>query len=180
MTLLFKIVYFAVCCIVLLYVLYPTRGFPVPPEGAVQSREPADTETTLRRAYFVNMNRSQIMMHYINEMGYLPSVRLNYPPEEAQTLIRDQTRSTYLEEIVHPLRESVYVNGFEPKDEKDAILIDDVSYEQKITVRYVPSGVLERVFFVLIASLLGYAIAVRFSQLLKVIMIAAVNFINRK
>ena len=69
----------------------------------------------------------------------MPAFRLNYPPEEARTIIRDQTRSTFLEEIVHPLRESVFINGFEPKDPKDAIEIAGRSWRQKIIVRYVPS-----------------------------------------
>ena len=69
----------------------------------------------------------------------IPSYRLSYPPEEAYSIIRDQTRSVYLEEIVHPFRESFYVNGFVPKVEKDDIWYKGVHYDQKITVRYVPS-----------------------------------------
>jgi len=70
----------------------------------------------------------------------LPTFRLNYPPEEAQTIIRDQTRSTFLQEIVHPMRESVYINGFEPADPKDAVIIKGRHFRQKIIVRFVPSS----------------------------------------
>jgi hypothetical protein len=76
----------------------------------------------------------------------LPTYRLNYPPEEAQTIIRDQTRSTYLEEVVHPFRESIFVNGFEPKSQKDAIIIQDKKWEQKIIVKQVESNFLVRTF----------------------------------
>lgn len=74
----------------------------------------------------------------------LPTYRLNYPPEESGTIIRDQTRSTFLEEIVHPFRESLYVNGFEPKDPKDAIFIAERPWRQKIIIKYVPSNVFVR------------------------------------
>lgn len=129
--------------IFLAYLLLPNPDFPAPPPGALQSTEPADSETPLRRAYFTNLNRQEVIRHYENEFNkgfvvYAP--RLNYPPEEAQTIIRDQTRSTYLEELVHPMRESLFVNGFEPKEEKDAINIEGKNFAQKIIIRYVPSG----------------------------------------
>ncbi len=95
-----------------------------------------------------------------NFLGFLlPTYRLNYPPEEAQTLIRDQTRSTFLEEIVHPLRESFFVNGFEPKDPKDAILIEEKNWRQKITVRLVPSNTLARLAVSLAALFIIYLIS---------------------
>jgi len=91
------------------------------------------------------------MSHYFSEFEkdsllniYLPTYRLNYPPEEAYEKIRDQTRSTFLEEIVHPFRESLYINGFEPKEEKDTIFIDGRIWRQKITVVFVPSNLLVR------------------------------------
>ena len=130
----------------LAYLSLPNPEFPTPPPDALQSDEPGDTETPLRRAYFTNLTREEVMSHYKNQLAKssfsaipLPTYRLNYPPEEAQTIIRDQTRSTFLEEIVHPLRESVFINGFEPKDPKDAIEIAGRDWRQKIIVRYVPS-----------------------------------------
>ena len=87
-------------------------------------------------------------MHYLKQfetsafLGIpLPTYRLNYPPEEARNIIRDQTRATFLEEIVHPFRESVYVNGFEPKDPKDSIFIQGRDWRQKITIRFIPSTI---------------------------------------
>ena len=134
--------------ILLVYLSLPNPEFPTPPSDALQSDEPGDTETPLRRAYFTNLTRDEVMQHYKNEFKgssffgiYLPTYRLNYPPEEAQTIIRDQTRSTFLEEIVHPFRESVFINGFEPKDPKDAIEIKGRPWRQKIIVRYVPSNI---------------------------------------
>lgn len=139
----------------LVYVVPPSPEFPAPPTDALQSKEPADSETPLRRAYFTNLTREEVMAHYQKEFKW--GLTLNYPPEESKTLIRDQTRSTFLEEIVHPLRESIYINGFEPKDEKDAINIEGLPWRQKIIVRYVPSNVLTRVL-VIALSFIGAVI----------------------
>lgn len=146
-----KIVYIFFTLIFIFYLLLPNSDFPEPPPGALQSNEPADTETLLRRAYFTNASRDEVMEHYASQLKRskfasipLPTYKLSYPPEEAQTLIRDQTRSTFLEEVVHPFRESFYVNGFEPKEDKDTILIAGETWRQKITVRLVPSSLVAR------------------------------------
>lgn len=134
--------------IFILYLFLPGPSFPTPPADAIQSHEPADSETPLRRAYFTNFTREEVMDNYKKQFDKttlfgikIPTYRLNYAPEEAQSIIRDQARSTFLEEVVHPFRESVFVNGFEPKEAKDAVVIDTVQWRQKITVRFVPSNI---------------------------------------
>jgi len=159
------IVLFLTTIVLLIYILPQSPEFPKPPADSVQSVEPADTESPLRRAYFTNLNRAEVISHYQKEFNegfdiYTP--RLNYPPEESATIIRDQTRSTYLEEIVHPLRESIYINGFEPKSEKDTIIIDKVKWNQKIIVRYVPSSVWVRVIVLLASAILGSFLALEY------------------
>ncbi|OGM20577.1 hypothetical protein A2714_04525 [Candidatus Woesebacteria bacterium RIFCSPHIGHO2_01_FULL_38_9] len=141
-----KILYFIFCTFFIVYLFIAPPTFPSPPSDALQSNEPGDTETPLRRAYFTNLTREEVLAHYQVQLErspflniYLPTYRLNYPPEEAQMKIRDQTRSTFLEELVHPLRESLFVNGFEPKQEKDTIFIEGRKWRQKITVRFIPS-----------------------------------------
>ena len=130
-----------------IYLLIPNIDFPSPPSYAVQSNEPADIESSQRRAYFTDFTREQVLSHYLVQMGSFPVVRLNYPPEEAGTLVRDQTRSTYLEEIVHPFRESLFVNGFEPRNASDSILVEGRTYEQKITVKHIQSNLFTRFLF---------------------------------
>jgi hypothetical protein len=151
--------YFMKGLLVLLLILYiaylalPNQDYPNPPPHSLQSNEPADSENLdVRRAYFVNNNREEVVSYYQGQIDTsvflgipLPTYRLNYPPEESQTIIRDQTRSSYLEEIVHPFRESVFVNGFFPGSEKDTIHIEGKYWVQKVTVRYVSSGILARV-----------------------------------
>jgi len=155
-----KYVYFLFPITLLVYVLLPNPDFPEPPPDSVQSGELADTETPFRRAYFTDFTRNEVLEHYQAQfrkselLGIpLPVFRLNYPPEESQTLIRDQTRSTFLEEIVHPGRESLFVNGFEPKDPKDDVWYKGVDYRQKIIIKFVPSNTLLRV------SVAGFTLA---------------------
>lgn len=125
-----------------IYLFLPEPKYPAPPPNAVQSVEDADSEDPLRRAYFTNYTREQVMDHYRNQFRYRPlTLGLNYPPEDGQTLIRDQTRSTYLEELVHPLRESLYINGFTARVAKDDIWYKGVHYQAKITVKYVPTSI---------------------------------------
>lgn len=128
-----------------IYLILPNPQFPSPLPDALQSREPADSETPLRRAYFTDATRAEVMAHYSKEFKW--GIWLNYPPEEAGTIIRDQTRSTFLQEIVHPFRESIYINGYEPSsyDDKNQINIDGRHFRQKITVRFVPSSIFVRV-----------------------------------
>ncbi|MCS7091823.1 MAG: hypothetical protein NZM26_00515, partial [Patescibacteria group bacterium] len=147
-------IFFSFCFV--FYALLSIPSFPPPARDFLQSEEPADVETPLRKAYFTNLTRAEVIEHY-NQVyknkffGFsFPNVRLNYPPEEAQTIIRDQTRSTFLEELVHPLRSSLYINGFEPKEEKDKIIVNGQDWRQKVTVRYVPSPAPARVIVALI------------------------------
>jgi len=149
---LFKILFVVSSLVFIFYLLLPTPSFPEPPPDALQSDEPADLEDPLRRGYFTDLSRQEVLEHYQKEFNKsplgnfsLPTYRLNYPPEEAQTRIRDQTRSTFLEEIVHPFRESLFINGFEPKFDKDVILIEDKIWRQKIIVKYVQSRTFIRV-----------------------------------
>lgn len=140
------------CLIGVLYLALPGFSFPEPPPDSPQSQEPADLESPLRQGYFTNYSRAEVLAWYgsqfnhINIFGFdlkLPTPLLNYPPEEAESYIRDQTSSTFLQEYVHPFRESMYINGFEPKTavNEPAFLIDGKSYRQKIIVRLVPSNV---------------------------------------
>lgn len=130
-----------------IYLLFPNPNFPLPPANVLRSLEPGDTESIYRRAYYTNYTRAEIMSHYsaqFQQKSGLIQFRLNHPPEEAYALIRDQTRSNYLEQLVHPLRASLYINGYEPTKPSDQINRNSVHYANKITVRLVPSGPLTR------------------------------------
>ncbi|OGM02399.1 hypothetical protein A2115_02960 [Candidatus Woesebacteria bacterium GWA1_41_8] len=166
MKILLKAILLSLGLIFLSYLILPSPEFPERLDGALVSDEPGDNETPLRRAYFTDLTRGEVLAHYQMQFARLsllgipvPTYRLNYLPEEAQALIRDQTRSTFLEEIVHPLRESLYINGFEPKLDKDAIRIGGKKWRQKVTVRYVPSSPVVRFTFGALSLLLVYFLA---------------------
>ena len=159
----FKILFFLFSILLLVYVIPSSPEFPTQIPNSIQSFEPADVETPLRRGYYTNLTRQEVIEHYKKEFNKNFKVftpRLNYPPEEAQTIIRDQTKSTFLEEIVHPLRESLYINGFEPKTEEYKIVIDGVSWKQKVIVRYVPSTILIRLI-ILVLTIVSTLLLVR-------------------
>jgi len=152
MKILVKTLYILFSVVFLLYLSLPGYDYPLPPPDSLQSQEPADTETPERRAYFTDYDREKVLNHYQEQFKKssfmnlpIPTYRLNYPPEEAKNLIRDQTRSTFLEEITHPLRESFFVNGFQAKDEKDTIFISGKKWLLKITTRLVKSSTFSRI-----------------------------------
>jgi hypothetical protein len=140
--------------VLLFYVSLPNFDFPKPPTDSVQSMEPADTETPLRRAYFTNFSRDEVIFWYKAQFSNsrflnipLPTYLMNYPPEESGTIIRDQTRSTFLQEIVHPFRETLFVNGYEPRpdDFENRIVINGVHWRQKIIIKFIPTSFLVRI-----------------------------------
>lgn len=159
------IIFLSLTGVFMAYLIFPSPKFPKQLPDSVQSLEDADTETSARRAYFTDFDREQVISHYFGQFSVvflknipMLTLRLNYPPEDAFTLVRDQTRSTFLEEIVHPFRESVYVNGFKPVLAKDDIWYRGVHYEQKITVRYVSSSVLVRVTIAVFSMILFWVV----------------------
>jgi hypothetical protein len=143
------IIVFAIVCIIFVgYLVLPNPTFPKPPPDSLKSQEPADLESPLRQGYFTNYTRAQVIAWYENQYDYssflhlkLPTYLFNYPPEEAQTLIRDQTSSTFLQELVHPLRESIYINGFKPPSYEDEpiFFVGGKHWVEKIIIKSVPS-----------------------------------------
>lgn len=151
---LFKQFVLLVVGFLVVYLLIPSPSFPSPLPNSPQSREPGDVkDLSHKRAYFTNMSRAEVMDHYssvfyLPGLSVIPKVRLNYPPEEAFTYIDDQTLSNYLEEFVFPLRESLYVNGYEPGPDDDQIAFEGTPYKAKVTVRYYRSNVFARLLVV--------------------------------
>lgn len=133
------------------------NNFPPLPES-VKSTEEGDTiQVPNVAAYFSNSFRKMVIAYYqeqylLNGLPLLPW-RLNYPPEYAYTAIKDQTRSTYLEELIFPLRDSLFINGYEPfyEDGKPRfrgatnIVIGDKFFNTKTNLRFYPSPIWVRV-----------------------------------
>jgi len=145
------ILYILLGIVFIFYLSLPRPVFPVQPPDTLQSTEPGDSEDPLRPSYFTDLDRTGVLDYYEGKFlessngVSLPTYRLNYPPEEAQGIIREGTRSLYLEEIVHPFRESLFVNGFEATSNKDTIIIEDRLWKEKITLKYFQSNQVVRI-----------------------------------
>lgn len=108
-------------------------------------------------AYFSNNFRDFVVPFYSSSYQkqaffFIPPLRLNHPPEFSWGVIKKHTDSTYLEELVYPLRNSLYVNGFEPFNPggspkywgSSRFTIDGHVWVTKTTLRYYPSSLLVR------------------------------------
>lgn len=147
----------------LVYILAPSpQGIDeIPPiPNSLQSEEPGDTHQNANiAAHFSDYWREDLMAFYtdqfqrLNYFGfYIPPIRLNHPPEEGFSYVRDQQRSTFLEQLVYPLRGSLFISGYEPISQKGKkfdiismpIEIGDRVYNSKATLRYYPAPVIVR------------------------------------
>lgn len=142
----------------ILYLAIPNYDFPEPPPDVIVSKEPADLETPLRRGCFTDYSREEVLAWYGKQFDHthifgitlkLPTLLFNYPPENAATLIRDQTGSTFLQEYVHPFRESIYINGDKPViyGDEPAFIVNGEARQLKIIIRSVRSCVWVREAF---------------------------------
>lgn len=134
-----KVILLVLLLVAVGYLLLPEPKFPQAPPNTFKSNEPADTESIYRQAYYTNMSRQEIMDYYYRSMGGW-GIRLVLPPEDSYTVIRDQARSSYLEEVVHPVREAMYINAFVPTKPAEQIDIGGVHYLNKLTIHYIPSS----------------------------------------
>ncbi len=165
-----------------LYLILPTPAFP-DLRNSGRSDEEGDTwQHPDQKGYYSNLTRAEVLAD-IESQSILTffgrriyPYRLNYPPEDARTLVRDQLNSNYLEEIVYPLRNSIFVNGWEPKkDPRNAnvppeqipdISLHGVPYEAKITLRPVDSPVWARLFIWVLLFPTGYLVFLSLKKVL--------------
>ena len=109
-------------------------------------------------AYFSDNFREFAVPFYLKEYSRLtklpfPPIKLNHPPEFSWLVIKKHTDSTYLEELVYPLRDSLFVNGFEPFTEDGQARwwgaakfdVDGHSWYTKTTLRFYPSNLWVRI-----------------------------------
>ena len=157
----------AITLLLSIYLLIPSPEFPLalPPES-LASDEPGDIKSPLVKAYFADLSREQILAFHSQQFQRsqfinikLPTLRLDdYPPEETSLRITDQIKSSFLEELVHPLRESLFISGWEPKEDKDAIIVNNRRYKNKVTIKYYPSNTMARL-------MIGVGIAISISTI---------------
>ncbi len=156
-----KLIWLSIYFVGIIYLILPSPAFPDLRDSG-RSDEPGDTwQHPDQKGYYSNLSRAEVLsdiqsQFHLKFMGFeIPTYRLNYRPEDAGDLVRDQLQSYYLEEIVIPFRESIFVNGWEPKKSPKYDLLPDkstsdlylhgVPYDAKITLRPVSSSVWVRI-----------------------------------
>src|SRR3989344_6860342 len=121
-----KKIFFIFSFLLLIYMLWPGPAridqFKALPESEKSTLEGDTIQIPNVSAYVSNNFRGFVIPFYSDNYQNLvklpfPPLRLNYPPEYSWTAIKKHTDSTYLEELVYPLRDSLYINGFEPFEE---------------------------------------------------------------
>ncbi len=152
-----KILYIFFCTVLLIYMIMPGPGkisdFQALP-NSVKSTLAGDTHQISNVAgYFSNNYRNFVVNFYLDDYikknwWPFPPLKLNHPPEFSWNVIKKHTDSTYLEEVVYPLRDSLYINGFEPFNEDGTprywgattFSENAHSWYTKTTLRFYPSG----------------------------------------
>jgi hypothetical protein len=145
------LVFFNISCF--LYLISPAPKIPDLP-NSVKSTEPGDTiQIPNVAAYYTNQSRTQVINFYKANYSALWRIILNHPPEKSKQIFRDTMRSYYLEELVLPYKESLFVNGFEWQNDvftkpekriKNKLLYQGQEFKAKITIRTFPSSIPRR------------------------------------
>lgn len=156
-----KVIFFLVFVLGTFYLLLPApKDFPDLPD-AIKSIEPGDTTQIANvSAYYTDIPRQEVVDYYFAYFSHSPflnipllTYKLNHPPERIREVLRETQQSTYVEELVHPLRESVFVNGFEWNNDpftpsvrriKNILIVNGKTYQFKITLFYQESLVWQR------------------------------------
>jgi len=158
-----KILLISFSVILLVYMLWPwgsrvISDFPNLPNSAKSTLDGDTVQVPNVAGYFSRNYRDIVIPFYHNEyqlqtkLPFAP-LKLIHPPEFAFVAIKEQTQSTYLEELVYPLRDSLYINGMEPigKDGEQLFAgaaefgFEGILYPVKTTIRFYPSSYAVRI-----------------------------------
>lgn len=136
----------------------PATPYLIP---STRSTEEGDTwQHPDQKGFYSNLTRKEAIAQMQSKFTFsifgwkVPSFRLNYRPEEAFEMVRDQLQSSYLEEIVYPFRDSLFVNGWEPlnapvyanlqRDDVPKLFFENIAYYGKVTLKPVNSSLWAR------------------------------------
>lgn len=145
----------------IIYLILPSPNLPHL-EPALKSTEPGDTvQIPGVSAYYTNLSRREAIDFYEKVFSHssflnLPLItyRLNHPPEYARETVKDTLQSNFYEELVHPLRESLFISGWIPGEDEVYLkqtkkpvtdfIVEDQRFTAKITLYRVKSPVWAR------------------------------------
>lgn len=99
--------------LIIVYLLLPLPALPYLP-NSTKSTLPGDSyEIPNVDAYFTNSSRTDVMNFYYQIYRNPFYIRLNHPPEKSKAVIINTIQSTYLEELVIPFKQSLFISGYE-------------------------------------------------------------------
>lgn len=167
-----KLIFLISSVFLLIYMVWPgstkISDFKPLPNSAKSTLSGDTVEIPNVSGYFSNNFRDFVIPFYIknyqqNSHFPFPPLRLNHPPEYSWVAIKKQTETTYLEELVYPLKDSLYVNGYETfRPDGTQVFYSVPKLEEggrvwftKTTLRFYSSGLLVRliVWFGIIISI---------------------------
>ena len=157
-----KIIFTVFAMVLLIYLLVPgpisISDFPALPDSSKSTLSGDTIEIPNVSAYYSDNYRDYVVPFYTQSYSekttfYVNPIRLNYPPEFAYNAIKVQTHSTYLEELVYPMRDSLFINGLEPFEKSGEqryegafpFIVGDIEYLTKVTLRYYTSPIWARI-----------------------------------
>lgn len=164
------------------YLVLPApKDFPYLP-GSIKSIEPGDTVQIANvSAYYTDMSRKDVVDFYFNYFSKssflgipLITYKLNQPPERIREVLRDTQQSTYVEELVHPFRESVFLNGFEWDNDpftppsrriKNILVVNGKTYQFKVTLFYQESQLWQRLLVFYLSLSVSYFVFLAYQRL---------------
>lgn len=146
----------------IVYLLLPG---PVIPElyDSLRSKEPGDTyQFPGIWAFYTDLPRREVIDYFRKSYGKswlwnlpLPVIRLNHPPEYCQEKIRDTQWFTYCEELINPLKESLMIGGWTPREDEfharksktplPDLIVEGKVYKTKVILKHIESPVWARI-----------------------------------
>lgn len=158
-----KVAYIVFSFLLIVYMVWPAPSkisqFKALPDSDKSTLEGDTIQIPNVAAYFSNNFREFVVPFYKSDFESLnnlpfPPLELNHPPEFSWKVIKTNTDSTYLEELVYPLRGSLFVNGFEPFYQDGTpkfwgatkFEIPPNKWFTKTTLRFFPSPLVVRIF----------------------------------
>lgn len=172
---------FAIWFVFLIYLLLPSPQIPPLPNSQKSTEEGDTVQIPGVSAYYTDYKRTEIVKFYSESFSRSPflnlpffQIKLNHPVEYPRQVIRDPFLASYVEEIVHPFRESLIIAGWEPVNaptqlyndqDRLPIIVGEKQFYGKATLRYFESNFAARIFIFILATGVGVAIFLNYKKI---------------
>lgn len=179
---LFFLLLISVWLLFFFYLLLPEPQAPSALPNSLKSQDPGDTiEIPGVSAYYTDILRKEVVRYYAGTFSHSPfldlpliTYRLNHPPEKIKELLKKPQKASYVEEIVHPLKSSLFVAGYEwendpfvPENERERhkIFFEGKTFRSKVTLYYQKSPPLAYIFVFLGISFATWLVGLAFLRI---------------